>query len=258
MYDIYMKIIYAVLLLILFMAPPSFSAEPPADTTDYTQADERAKNAPEFDDMPDLVRYLIQPFRADEKLKARVIFTWIATHIQYDAYKADNIVKLNNRKRGFVKKNDPYLTRLGVCGDIATLFVKMALRAHLNCEKIVGKAGYDLTPQTAAQAPHAWNAVKIKGKWYLLDVTWAMGGQYVLDQTYKKHRDYKKMLKERQRHPEKIELGDRPLDDYWFLTPPEEMIKTHFPNTQKWQLLKHPVSPEKIWKENQKNKGKSK
>lgn len=247
-----MKIIYALFLSFLFTALPTFSADNATPKTDYTQADDRAKNAPEFEDMPDLVRYLIQPFRADEKLKARVIFMWIATHIQYDAYKADNIVKLNNRKKGFVKKNNPYQTRLGVCDDIATLFVQMALKAHLNCEKIVGHAGYNLTKQTAIQSPHAWNAVKIKGKWYLLDATWAMGGQYIHNQTYQKQRDYKKMLSERRKHPEKIELGDRFVDESWFLTPPEEMIKTHFPNSLKWQLLKHPVESEKIWKENQK------
>ena len=69
-----MKIIYALFLALLFTALPTFSADNATPKTDYTQADERAKNAPEFEDMPDLVRYLIQPFRADEKLKARVIF----------------------------------------------------------------------------------------------------------------------------------------------------------------------------------------
>ncbi len=248
-----MKIIYALFLALLFISQPTFSADTESTKpNDYTLADERAKNAPEFDDMPDLVKYLIQPFRGDEKLKARVIFMWIVTHVQYDAYKADNISKRNNHQKGFLKKNDPYLSRLGVCDDIATLFMKMASRAHLNSEKIVGYAGDNITPQTALQSLHSWNAVKIKGKWYLLDATWAMEGKYIFDQTYQKQRDYKKMLAERQKHPEKIDLGNRSVNEYWFLTPPEKMIKTHFPHSEKWQLLKKPVSLKKIWKENQK------
>ena len=30
--------------------------------------------------------------------------------------------------------------------------------------------------------------------------------------------------------------------DFYFLTPPEQLIYTHFPNEARWQLLKHPVN----------------
>ena len=55
--------------------------------------------------------------------------------------------------------------------------------AGLECEKISGQAkggGYYpgcFDPDRLSRGPgaHAWNAVKLGGKWYLSDATWAAG-----------------------------------------------------------------------------------
>src|SRR5262249_35212157 len=71
--------------------------------------------------------------------------------------------------------------------------------------------------QEIAKSNHAWNAVRIDGHWHLVDATWGAGS--VGD---------KKFLKR--------------YRDYYFLTPPEQLIFSHFPDDVRWQLLEPPVT----------------
>ncbi|MGF1602193.1 MAG: transglutaminase domain-containing protein [Thermosynechococcaceae cyanobacterium] len=59
---------------------------------------------------------------------------------------------------------------------------------------------------------HAWNAVKVKGNWQLVDTTWDDSDR---------NNDYQA--------------------DYLML-PPEAMISSHFPDLSSWQLLDQPIS----------------
>ena len=224
------------------------------ETLSYQTVDLYAKNAPEFEKISDLVNYLIRPYQHDEKLKVRVIFAWIAYHIEYDSFKA-TIITGNNQKKHSYKLNsgNPYKTRVGICGDIADLFLKMCRLAHLNAERIDGSAGYNLTLENASKSLHAWNAVEINNKWHLLDVTWAMNGNYIAFTDITRIKDYKKEIRSRKKNPEKVKIM-RSINNTWFLTPPEVMILTHFPNKIKWQLLENPISPRKIWKQNTQKK----
>ena len=72
--------------LFLLFAIPSYAGG------SYGRADNRAYRVPTQynDDLDELTAYLIQPFKKDEELKARVIFAWIVYHIQYDAYEYKN------------------------------------------------------------------------------------------------------------------------------------------------------------------------
>lgn len=224
------------------------------ETRSYQSVDLHAKNAPEFEKISDLVNYLIRPYQHDEKLKVRVIFAWIVYHIEYDSFKATVITGNNQKKHSYkLNSSNPYKTRVGICGDIADLFLKMCRLAHLNAERINGSAGYDLTLENALQSLHAWNAVQINNDWHLLDVTWAMSGNYVAFTDITRIKDYKKEIRFRKKNPKKVKTT-RFIDDTWFLTPPEIMILTHFPDKIKWQLLENPISPRKIWKQNSQKK----
>jgi len=66
---------------------------------------------------------------------------------------------------------------------------------------------------------HAWNAVKLDGRWYLLDVTWDAG-------TVKDGSDH----------------FERRFGTDYFLTPPEVMGVDHFPEDSAWQLREAPLS----------------
>jgi transglutaminase/protease-like cytokinesis protein 3 len=65
---------------------------------------------------------------------------------------------------------------------------------------------------------HAWNAVLIDHKWYLVDPTWASG--YT-------NRAVTKFTRKR--------------NDFYYLTPAEDFILDHYPDDPQWQLLGSPV-----------------
>jgi len=111
--------------------------------------------------------------------------------------------------------------RKGVCQGYATLLTEMCHAAGIRCEKIGGYGrGYRFglgRSQNLSDANHAWNAVRIGGGWYLLDVTWDAG--HVEPKAY--HKQY----------------GTA----YLFLEP-KEFLYTHFPTDSKWQLLARPYN----------------
>ena len=217
----------------------------------YAEIDEYASNAPEFRKQVDLVDYLIKPYQNNDFAKTRVIFAWIAYHVQYDYFQY-------NAKKRIKGLGDTYKTRIGVCADFAKLFVEMARKANLKAEYISGYAGYDLTTDEIDNSHHAWNAVKINKKWYLLDVTWALGGDFGAFKDVKKLKQYKRLVKQRKKNLQGVDMGEaRHINNKWFLTPPEIMIETHFPKNIKWQLLEKSVTPKKIWRENKIKKQKN-
>ncbi len=219
----------------------------------YVAVDSYAQSAPEFNQVSRLVDYLIRPYQKSERLKARVLFAWMVYHLNYDQFKADNLAgKTRDRKPRVLNSGDAFKTRIGVCGDFADLFVKMANRAGLKAVRIDGVAGEKLTRATAPASAHAWNAVRIDKEWYLLDVTWAMGEDSAIFQDMKEINDYKKAVRERRKHTEELTISpNRKINNKWFLTPPEIMIETHFPNNIKWQLLDDPITPRDVFEKNE-------
>ena len=55
------------------------------------------------------------------------------------------------------------LHKEGVCQSYAFAFYMMAISAGLECRFVSG---------TADGGGHAWNQVKVNGKWYYIDCTW--------------------------------------------------------------------------------------
>lgn len=92
-----------------------------------------------------------------ENEKCRAIFRWITNNIKY-SYK--NMT--DNPDLVFWKQ-------MGVCEGYAQLFKRMCQEAHISCFVIYG----DATPYYVG---HAWNIVRLDGKWYIMEPTWASGG----------------------------------------------------------------------------------
>lgn len=106
--------------------------------------------------------------------------------------------------------------------------------ANIQVKKISGYAkGYGhsaANPITLSGDPnHAWNAVQLEGKWYLIDGTWGAGNLDTSNSFQKK------------------------FDEHYFLTDPKHFVSAHFPymdknmeESKKWQLLKKPISLEEF------------
>ena len=72
---------------------------------------------------------------------------------------------------------------------------------------------YEITDKFEESESHAWNVIKIKNIWYFVETTWGAGYS----------EDHKKFIKR--------------FTPYYFLTPPIQFVRGHFPDDPKWQLL---------------------
>ena len=83
---------------------------------------------------------------------------WVLDHCSYDKtytwYSADSI----------------FLLGTGVCNSYSRAFTLLLKEAGIESRRVTGYAFGD------PSAGHAWNAVKINGKWYLFDLTWDDSG----------------------------------------------------------------------------------
>ena len=109
---------------------------------------------------------------------------------------------------------DVFTKRKAVCAGYANLFAAMAQAVG---EEVVTLHG-DVFGFSKEPASHAWNAVRIEGDWYLLDVTWNAG---YIDDTGTFFQNYR---------------------THYLFTPPQEFVRRHFPSDPSWQLLSTPLS----------------
>ncbi|WP_179348226.1 transglutaminase domain-containing protein [Winogradskyella pacifica] len=164
--------------------------------------------------------------------RTRAVYYWLANNITYDyksLRKKKKIKKIRAKsKRDYELKLYQYNQRVAE----KTLRKKSAM-----CEGYAQLLNYTLSeldiisvvvPGYAKQfaneigrkrsnSNHAWNAVKIDQKWYLMDVTWSTGNSIYNDNFFN-------------------------FSDTYFMINPEKLILSHFPDDSQWQLLEKPVS----------------
>jgi len=170
------------------------------------------------DSVRDLAAYLTATSKTDQE-KARAIFRWVAANISYD------VEGYGSSHYGDLSPDAVLRRREAVCQGYASLFDSLAKAAGLEAVTINGYAkgmGYRAGERFTGPTDHAWNAVKIDGRWQLIDCTWAAGIFY-------EGTGYRKEF-----------------DPYFFCTPPEEFLYTHFPKEARWQLVERPVSLEQF------------
>ncbi len=146
----------------------------------------------------------------------KAIYTYVIEHIQYDteAYKG--------QQRRINQSNADVLQRgRAVCWGYSELIREMCEYADIPCVTVTGYSkGLPYTSKELTDANHAWNAVQLDGRWYLVDATWGSGVRYSKDFFT-------------------TEYGE----DY-YLTPPGLFVLNHLPLMPMWQLLECPVSLE--------------
>jgi hypothetical protein len=162
--------------------------------------------------------------------KVRAIFRWITDNIAYRT--RETTVRKRKSTFDYVEPDDTtdlkpldervaetvLVNRVAVCEGYARLFKTLCMYAGIQAEVI---GGYGKTePHKIHQrfrSNHSWNAVMIDSVWQLLDVTWASG--YISWQ------------------------GDsfvKQLDEQYFLSPPEQFIREHYPDDLRWSLMEDP------------------
>lgn len=106
--------------------------------------------------------------------KARRLYDWIGSRVQYDwdkarQYETKRIWKEQGPEETFASKQ-------GVCIDYARLYAVMARVVELDVKVVTG-LGYN---GTGGYGPHAWNEVWLREdkRWIPLDATWASSGDW--------------------------------------------------------------------------------
>jgi hypothetical protein len=175
-------------------------------TFNYTKADSVAIHFPKkkYKNIQEIVYPLLEGIETEHE-KFRTIFRWITENIEYNraaatVADADKIIRKNK----------------AVCQGFSNLLKEMCDLAKIPCEVIVGYTKTELRDinKKLGKTDHAWNMVKLYGKNYLVDVTWATSKYNVVN---------RKFIKE--------------FDEHYYLTPPDKFIIDHYPKDKKYQLL---------------------
>jgi hypothetical protein len=164
---------------------------------------------------------------AEKKLKtekeiALFFYYWIGKNIEYDFEFLRKMSVEKNIHEVYLKKQDEYRVyedRKGVCGGYANLFTWFMQEADIGVEYISGHIRNEMNHYVELNSDdnyrHAWNAIKLNGKWMLIDTTWGTS-------------------------------NDVNQSEFYFDIKPELAINTHYPKNSKWQLLKNPLSLEEF------------
>lgn len=172
---------------------------------DYSNADSTALNYPEgrYDNAEELALQLTE-FAESDAEKFRILFRWVANNIEY--------------RYGRSGTDPDEVLRKGraVCEGYSALLQAMCDAAGIPCKTITGHAksyaGDDI-PKDMRESDHAWNAVKLGGRWHLVDVTWAAGDV----------------------DPRRRKFTKR-FDETYFLANPCFFMLNHYPDDPQWNL----------------------
>lgn len=181
--------------------------------------------------MPDTLAYHLTKLYTTDIEKVRAIYSWICQNISYNA----DIYKPIHLRKPYLpepvdtalewKSGDEMVARkvirrgVAVCEGYSKLFKVLCEYAGIKAVVINGyvRSDFDRAAERF-RTNHAWNAVQIDSLWYLVDVTWAAGYMTWGDEFVQKQ------------------------NDFYFLTPPAEFIRDHYPDELRWSLLPHPPS----------------
>lgn len=114
------------------------------------------------------------------KERAKLIYNWIGTNIEYDHDKADRVLKDDfNVKSGAIPT---FNTRTGICFDYAALYVAMSKANNMKVRLITGE-GFN----GVSWISHSWNQVYLpdENRWMNVDPTFYKGGDYFDSRRFK-------------------------------------------------------------------------
>lgn len=198
----------------------------------YQSVDQKVRNYPYFKSLEHLSIRIMNDFRSDED-RVRAAFIWIVYNMDYGKsydviFQADRhfpyyseIGKRYQLRQIEIEKIDKsFRDRLGVCLDYSLILKELCTYFRIPSEIIIGVTKTEIRDLEGDQLlkNHTWNAVQLNGEWKLMDPTWASGQLN------------KRML---------MTFGT--YIDHYFLSDPQDFIKSHFPANPVWQLLDQPI-----------------
>ena len=192
----------------------------------FDTVDAKILTYPRFNNVEDLANRIDKDFKSDA-YKARAAFFWLAKNIRYNlkeyynprkrsyrfkySSEADRIQKIQAINDSFIAAT--FKNKLGVCEEYAQSFKKICDLLHIEAAVIKGNVRTDAREigTVSNTTNHAWNAVKIDGKWQILDATWAAGYEY-------------------------NGKWVRKFNEYFYNIPIDKIFKTHYPKEAIWVL----------------------
>jgi GrpB-like predicted nucleotidyltransferase (UPF0157 family) len=177
--------------------------------------------------LPELAYKLTSDLTTDVE-RFRAIFTWVCSNVANDyglfsrnkhkrkRFQNDSL-RLNDWNDKFKKIIFRKLLKDNktICTGYAYLIKELANLANIDCEIVHGFAKTSTESVEKSDAPnHSWNAVKLNGKWYLCDPTWASGIP----------------------NPSTFQFQFE-FNDGFFLSDPNIFAANHYPVAEKWFLL---------------------
>lgn len=201
-----LRVIIALATALFFCLPQAQAAE----LRDFSAIDRHALAAPPAlkQSPKQLVAYLIAPAQ-DDVDKARAVFRWLTNNVEYDiaSYRSGTVSAL--------LAEDVLASGKAMCSGYATLFAELAQLAGLDVVSVHGYAkGFDYRPgDVVGAANHDWNAVRLHGRWQLIDSTWGAGG---VDESG---------------------IYRRRFQPHYFLADPAQLAYSHWPEERRWRLL---------------------
>ncbi|PNQ75167.1 hypothetical protein C1T31_03255 [Hanstruepera neustonica] len=158
----------------------------------------------------------------------RAIYYWVCTNIKNDYSQYSKNKRKRQRFQSDSLKTQNWNSELKkdvfrklikhkktICTGYAYMVQELASLANIPCEIVHGYGKTSTNLISDRDAPnHTWNAVKLDGKWYLCDPTWASGIQ----------------------NPETGNFIFQYNDGY-FLSNPTLFAINHYPKDTKWLLL---------------------
>ncbi|MBJ2174199.1 hypothetical protein JBL43_08120 [Aureibaculum sp. A20] len=195
-------------------------------THEYDAVDARVRSySSDYKSSAALAEQILKDFTT-KKDRIRALYTWLCITIKYDmtsyakgqteigfsyTSKTDFNRKMKAINNSIVHKT--LETKKAICEGYAQTFKEVSEYLGIECKLIGGYAKGDVSDiNTIPEAEnHAWNAVRIDEKWYLIDATWGAGYTY----------------------------GNKwfsQFDDFYFFSDPDQFALTHYPSETEWLL----------------------
>lgn len=182
-------------------------------------------------------KYLAARIKDPRKL-TKALHDYVVLRLTYDERALELIMAKQYETVPPQDADTVFATRTGVCEGYARLMVALGKAAGVEIAYVTGyirdahrrvaPADSEATLRSTLEGySHAWNAVKLDGRWYLLDATWddpTGNGSGAAS----------------------ADLGDGAgglkVDSTYLFTPPQLFAFDHFPEEAAWQLLAKPLS----------------